>query len=189
MTVSRRTPATEVRAKLIDAGRVLLERDGPAGLTIRTVATEAGVAPMSVYNHFGDKDGLLDGLVTDAFREFGAAIAVTDSEATERLRHSGRAYREFAITYPVVYSLMFSTGCAPDPFVATSAFSVLADLVRYGQAAGVLRPDDPFAIAMQIWSCTHGAMSLELAGAGPPGVDYARNFEHLLELLLRGLHV
>lgn len=65
---TRRTPATEVRTNLIASGRRILERDGVAGLTVRVVATDAGVAPMGVYNHFDGKEGLLDALVNSTLR-------------------------------------------------------------------------------------------------------------------------
>ncbi|MGV9669747.1 MULTISPECIES: TetR/AcrR family transcriptional regulator [unclassified Gordonia (in: high G+C Gram-positive bacteria)] len=187
-TPSRRTPATEVRANLIHAGRRILERDGVAGLTVRSVAKEAGVAPMGVYNHFDGKEGLLDALVSDAFAEFGHNLrAVTDSDPAARLAHSGRAYRDFALAYPIVYELMFSSECQPDAETAQGAFTALSDIVQYGQAAGVIRTGDAAVLAMQVWSCAHGAVSLELAGALPPLLDPAANYEGVLALIANGL--
>ena len=184
---TRRTPATEVRTNLIASGRRILERDGVAGLTVRVVATDAGVAPMGVYNHFDGKEGLLDALVNDAFAEFARMIDVTDDDARERLAHSGRAYREFALRYPVAYSLMFSREHHPDSDVAEHAFSVLTEHIRYGQNAGLLVKDDPHQATMQVWSCVHGAVALELAGTHPPTIDPVENYEHVLAVVLRGL--
>ena len=184
---TRRTPATEVRTNLIASGRRILERDGVAGLTVRAVATDAGVAPMGVYNHFDGKEGLLDALVSDAFVEFARMIDVTDDDARERLAHSGRAYREFARRYPVAYSLMFSREHHPDSDVADHAFAVLTDHIRYGQNAGLLMKIDPYQATMQVWSCVHGAVSLELAGTRPPTIDPTENYEHVLAMVVRGL--
>ena len=183
----RRTPATEVRANLIASGRRILERDGVAGLTVRSVATEAGVAPMGVYNHFDGKEGLLDALVSDAFAEFTRMIDVTDDDARDRLAHSGRAYREFALKYPVVYSLMFGSDHHPDSDIADHAFEVLTDHIRYGQNAGLLTRAEPHEVTMQVWSCVHGAVSLELAGTQPPTIDPGTNYERVLAMVLRGL--
>ncbi|MGV9827184.1 TetR/AcrR family transcriptional regulator [Gordonia sp. NPDC003429] len=184
---TRRTPAIEVRSNLVASGRRILERDGVAGLTIRAVATDAGVAPMGVYNHFDGKEGLLDALVSDAFDEFARLIAVTDDDPRVRLAHSGRAYREFATTYPVVYALMFSSDCHPDDESAGNAFAALTEIVRYGQAGGVIVGGDAAALAMQIWSCVHGAVSLELAASHPPTVDAVANYEQVLGLIARGV--
>ncbi|MGC4935119.1 TetR/AcrR family transcriptional regulator [Gordonia sp. DT30] len=184
---NRRTPATEVRANLIRAGRHILERDGVSGLTVRAVAKEAGVAPMGVYNHFDGKEGLLDALVSDAFFELATATATTDTDPVERLAHSGRAYREFALAFPTVYELMFSADCDPSTDAAATAFDSLADVVRYGQVAGMIRAGDPLLLAMQIWSCVHGAVSLELARSGPPFIDPAGNYADVIALIARGV--
>lgn len=183
----RRTPAVEVRANLLAAGRVILERDGVAGLTIRAVATEAEVAPMGVYNHFEGKEGLLDGLVTSGFRDLDEAIRVVDTAPLARLRSSGRRYREFALANPVLYGLMFSADCTPDPVVAGRAFEGLAEILRYGQAAGEVVEGDPYELALQAWSAVHGAVGLELAGAAPPVVDIGSNYENVIAMVARGL--
>ncbi len=142
---------------------------------------------MGVYNHFDGKDGLLDAVVTDGFVEFAQAIGTTDSDASARLLNSGVAYRRFALNYPTLYELMFSTECNADMDTAENAFRVLTDVIRYGQAAGVVRPGDPDGLAFQTWSAVHGAMSLELARSYPPSVDAEANFEQILGFITRGL--
>ncbi len=63
-----RTPSQDVERALVDAAEAVLVREGPAGVTVRAVAAEAGVAPMGVYNRFGGKDGLVSAiLVARAF--------------------------------------------------------------------------------------------------------------------------
>ncbi|MDL9946555.1 TetR/AcrR family transcriptional regulator [Gordonia sp. ABSL11-1] len=182
-----RTPATEVRANLVAAGRRLLEAKGAAALTVRAVATEAGVAPMGVYNHFDGKDGLLNAVVTDGFRELATRIAATDADASARLLNSGRQYRRFAVSSPTMYELMFSTECHPDDEVAAGAFEILVDIIRYGQAARHIMDGEPYALAGQVWACVHGAVSLELLAPHPPTVDPADNYEALLTLIERGI--
>ncbi|MCF8608729.1 TetR/AcrR family transcriptional regulator [Gordonia sp. HY285] len=186
-TPCRRTPASQVRSSLVTAGRKILETKGPSGLTVRAVASAAGVAPMGVYNHFDGKDGLLDAVVTDGFAEFGRAIAAADSDPTERLLASGRAYRAFALANPTLYSLMFGGMCRPDDATASGAFLALIEVVQYGQVGGIIRDDDPAALAMQIWSCVHGATSLELSSPMPPGADMDANYESVIALIARGV--
>lgn len=186
-TKSTRTPATEVRANLVAAGRRLLEKKGAAALTVRAVATEAGVAPMGVYNHFHGKEGLLNAVVTDGFRELATRIAATDADASARLLSSGRQYRLFAIASPTMYELMFSTECHPDDEVAAGAFEVLVDIIRYGQAARHIMDGEPYALAGQVWACVHGAVSLELLAPHPPTIAPADNYEQLLTLIERGI--
>lgn len=182
-----RTAAADVRGQLLAAGRRILERDGEAGLTVRAVAAEAGVAPMGVYNHFDGKEGLLDAVVTDGFAEFGRAIAATDDDATARLLASGLGYRAFALANPVLYSLMFSSRCRPDDETAARSFGVLVDIIRYAQVGGILRPGAAEGLALQVWSCVHGAVALELSGALPPDTDATAVYENVLRLVTAGL--
>lgn len=142
---------------------------------------------MGVYNHFDGKDGLLNAVVTDGFRELGARIAATDADASARLLNSGRQYRRFAVSSPTMYELMFSTECHPDDEVAAGAFEVLVDIIRYGQAARHIMDGEPYALAGQVWACVHGAVSLELLAPHPPKIDPADNYEALLTLIERGI--
>lgn len=197
-TRATRTRSQDVEQNLLDAAEAVLMREGLAGVTVRAVAAEAGVAPMGVYNRFGSKDGLIDALVMRSFdllRE-----AVTDRgevDPLERLSASGRRYREFALSHPQHYSVIFispPSGAGPhgptdDPEVgehARAAFEALVAHVVYGLEAGALRPGDPVELAQQIWSTVHGAVSLELNQMVLTD-DPAATYEHLLALLLAGL--
>ena len=66
-TTRGRTRSRDVQQNLLDAAEAVLAREGLAGVTIREVAAEAGVAPMGVYNRFGSKDGLIGALVMRSF--------------------------------------------------------------------------------------------------------------------------
>ena len=52
-----------VRAALIEAGADLFSKHGPAKVSVRQVAREAGVNHGLVHRHFGSKDGLLKAVV------------------------------------------------------------------------------------------------------------------------------
>ena len=67
-----RTPSAQVASELLNAAESVLVKDGMRGLTVRAVAAEAGVAPMSVYNHFGGKAGLLAALPLRCARPAGS---------------------------------------------------------------------------------------------------------------------
>ena len=48
---------------ILDAAAHLVERAGFRGVTLAEVAHRAGVSRRTVYRYFGDRDGLLDGLI------------------------------------------------------------------------------------------------------------------------------
>jgi len=54
-----RATTEQVRDRLLDAAERLIYRDGIHGTGVDTILDEASVARMSLYNQFGNKDGLV----------------------------------------------------------------------------------------------------------------------------------
>jgi AcrR family transcriptional regulator len=57
------------RDGVVVAALAIADRDGIGALTMRALATELGVKPMSVYHYVRDKDEILDALVDAVFAE------------------------------------------------------------------------------------------------------------------------
>lgn len=194
-TVTRhRTPTLEVRDALLRAARALLDERGPDALTVRDIATRAGVGVMGVYNRFGSKDGIINALLQQGFDELSTAVAVTpDSDDPRRSIVSGLGrYRAFALANPAMYRLMFDH---PLPSIepshaartaARNAFNRLVDTVRLGIATGHLQPGEPDEIAQRLWAACHGAVSLELRHIGFVA-DHSTHYTALVNTILRGL--
>ena len=166
-----RTPSAEVERELLAAAETVLVRDGPGGLTVRAVAAEAGIAPMGVYNRLGGKDGLVDALLIKGFDRLRAAIeAGREPDMLTRLRSSGLRYREFALTNPNFYAIMFEDAIPREHEStevtehARGSFAALVRLVELASASGVIAAPNPLEAAQQIWSAVHGAVALELKG-------------------------
>ena len=198
--VRKRARTADVRTALVDAAWWVLEHEGLAGLTVRAVATRAGVAPMGVYNHLRDKDGLLTAVLTRAFEDFAAAITYpAHLPPTEAFTAQGRAYREFALAHPVPYSLMFGLSRTEPPTdgdtapdlralheAGARAFGRLVTGIQAGQVAGTIRRDPPEQIAFAVWSAVHGAVGLESTAGTDP--DTARaSYEQVLAMITRGI--
>ena len=192
-----RTPSRAVEQALVDAAERVLVRDGLHGLTVRAVAGEAGVAPMGVYNRFGNKDGLVAAVLLRGFDALAAGIGGSDGDRPEeRLVSCGRHYRDFALGHPQHYEAMFGTAVSPAAREAATtaelaehagaAFGVLVTEVSRAMDAGVLRRDDPAETAQVIWSAVHGAVTLELAGVVQVA-DADATYERLLATLVAGL--
>jgi AcrR family transcriptional regulator len=189
---AERTRSVDVERALIDAAESVLVREGPAGVTVRAVAAEAGVAPMGVYNHLGGKDGLVSAILIRGFDGLAAAISAgAEADPVERLRACGVRYREFALAHPQHYAVMFEGAIPVEAATAdaeqhaAAAFEALVDKVAYGIARGAIRPGDAFDTAQQIWSTVHGAVALELKGLVLTP-DPEATYRALLETLLRG---
>ena len=108
VTGRARTRSQDVEQNLLDAAEAVLAREGLAGVTVRAVATEAGVAPMGVYNRFGSKDGLIEALVMRSFDLLREAVSEHgERDPMLRLRRSGQRYRDFALSHPQHYAVIF----------------------------------------------------------------------------------
>lgn len=191
--VKARTPSADVERAIVDAAERLLVDEGPDALTVRAIATAAGVAPMSVYNHLGGKNGVLDQLLIRGFDGLSAALSdVHSDDPFEDLAEAGRRYRTFAREHPSHYALMFERS-VPDyePSMLTlgharASFKALEVLVQRAMAAGVIDAANPADVAQQLWSTCHGSVSLELRGIGFCD-DAAGNAEATAYCMLRGL--
>jgi AcrR family transcriptional regulator len=188
-----RTPSASVSGELVAAAEAVLVRDGPGALTVRAVATEAGIAPMGVYNRFGGKDGLVDALLIIGFDRLRAAIESGDEPVMiERLRACGLRYRAFALANPSFYAVMFEEAIPHERDSeevgehANAAFGALVRLVELTAATGAILAPDPAEAAQQIWSCVHGAVALELKGLVQTP-DPLATYESFIDTILRGL--
>jgi AcrR family transcriptional regulator len=191
--VAARTPSADVERAIVDAAEHLLVTDGPDALTVRAIASAAGVAPMSVYNHLGGKNGVLDALLIRGFDGLGTAlVGVSTGDPFEDLAEAGRRYRQFAQEHPSHYALMFERS-VPDyePSLlamghARATFKELEVLVQRAMAAGVIAAGDPAEVAQRLWNTCHGTVSLELRGIGFCD-DPGDNAEATAYSMLRGL--
>jgi AcrR family transcriptional regulator len=188
-----RTPSADVERELLAAAEAVLVRDGPGKLTVRAVATEAGIAPMGVYNRLGGKDGLVDALLIKGFDLLRAAVdAASGADMRDRFFDCGWRYRAFALANPHFYAIMFEDAIPhafDNPEVgehADAAFHALVRMVELTAAAGVIAAPDPIETAQQIWSTVHGAVALELKGLIQTP-DPAATYGASLDTLYRGL--
>ena len=191
-----RTPSTDVARAILDAAAELLEESGPSALSIRAIAERAHVAPMGVYNHFGDKSTVLDRLYQRGAQDFQAALAERkdDPDPLIALRSVGQAYRRFAHDHAAEFSLLFLQpvpGFLPSPEshqAILGAFQILVGTISRCQETGILVEGSAIDLARFIWASIHGFVLLERtswsAVTGQPG---DAGFEDFLDHLGDGI--
>jgi AcrR family transcriptional regulator len=143
------------QAKIIDAAARLLREYGPAAVTTRRVAEQAGVQPPAIYRLFGDKDGLLEAVaehVMAAFASSKAAIAQAASadniDPLDDLRAGWQSQIEFGVANPALFRLLSDpTRVARSPG-AQSGQRVLEARVHRVATAGRLRVSEGRAVGM-----------------------------------------
>jgi len=148
----------------------LIRDEGPEGLTVRALARRAGVAPMSIYNHFDGKNGVLDALIIEGFTILATRSDTSLGDPRDNLVAGSLAYRDFALEYRAHYTVMFLhqfvgyTPSAHTMYVAAKGFEILAGQVLTCQERGMFPGRSYPDVAQQLWAAVHGYVALEIAG-------------------------
>ena len=115
--------------RLLDAAIAVADAGGIAALTIRSLADELGVKPMSLYHHVANKEAIIDGVVDVVFSEIDLPPADADWRSALRQRaHSARAVLR---RHPWATPLMESRS-HPGPATLRHHDAVLGTLRRGG---------------------------------------------------------
>jgi AcrR family transcriptional regulator len=128
---------------------------GAAALSLRAIARELGITAPAIYNHFPSRDDLVTALIKDAFTSFAEALesardALPFDDHAGRLRAICQAYREWALTNPQKYVLIFGTpisGYKMDPeasLTSQRSFLVLMAVIGEGYQSGKYRLADSY---------------------------------------------
>lgn len=174
---SRKPPSRyhhgDLRRALLDEAARTIAQQGAEGLTLREVGTRLGVSRTALYRHFSDKSALLAAVAGEGFQRFRDDLhsAWLEGEGTRvGFDRMGAAYVRFAVSHPAHYRVMFGDYrhlCGKDPELQTSAasaFQVLVDAIVSLQKAGLVRADEPRALAGYIWAVVHGIAMLAIDG-------------------------
>jgi AcrR family transcriptional regulator len=165
----QRTP--ELRDHVLSVAVGLLDREGVAGFTTRSVAREAETSTPAVYELFGDKSGLVREVFFEGFRllrrRLGTLVDSDDPRAD--LVRLAQIYRGFIRDNPVLSDVMFSrpfTDFEPGPSELEASGSVrifIVERVRRCVEPGLLRGDET-DIAHVLVSLVQGMAAAENAG-------------------------
>lgn len=217
-TTARAAPTSASRpplstTRVLEGAVTLADRSGMAAFTIRRLADELGVKPMSIYHYLPNKDAIVDGMVDVVFAEI--TLPPEDLEWRDAMRVRCRSAREVLIRHPWAPPLMESR-TTPGPATLRHHESVLACLRRGGlpfdlmaHAGAVLdsfvygftlqEANLPFGGTEQIGELAETIVEAMPTGDYPhvveftvehvlkPGYSFGRSFDVGLDLLLDGL--
>jgi AcrR family transcriptional regulator len=198
---------------VLEGAMTVADRAGVSALTMRSLADELGVKPMSLYHHVANKDAVLDGIVDAVFAE----IELPDPGGDWRTAMRDRAVsaREVLGRHPWAIPLLESRRAPGDAILrhhdavlgalrrggfsvpmAAHAFSLLDSYV-HGFALG--EAGLPFDDTEQAHEVAAEMVQQVPADDLPhlfelttehvmqPGYDYGEEFAYGLELILDGL--
>ncbi|MEP9374594.1 TetR/AcrR family transcriptional regulator [Mesorhizobium sp. KR1-2] len=190
-----------LRAELLEAAHELVKEEGYEGLTIRKLAQRVGYAPMSVYSYFADKHAILLALAEDAFETLARRMEQdVPAEPLAALRKIMEEYAVFALENPNEYRTVFMTFMTRDPEElggrnATEmeelesrnpALRILLKRVQACIDAGIFK-GDAHAISTLLWSCSHGAISLQITRPSYPFGEPGKFLRTAMKVTLAGL--
>lgn len=109
---NRRGQGTRLRSELLQAALRVLDGSGGVDLTLRIIASEAGVSPQAVYAHFRGREDLTFEVIRMCWQQVADEMAVASHRARGgaliRLRAQLRAYLQYAANSPGRYQLLFA---------------------------------------------------------------------------------
>lgn len=163
----------ELRAALVAAALDILERDGPAALSLRGLARTVGVSAMAPYHHFEDRAALLAAVAAAGFDQLQQRkldlYAQVGASPREALVAGTMSYVRFVLDHPNLYRLMKGPELAdqaryPELQRAAAApagmlMAILAELFD-----GSPPPIPLSDCAQMLWGLSHGIGTLALDG-------------------------
>lgn len=183
------------RARLGGIAAELYARDGADGISMRTLAREAGISRSTPYSYFRDKDEILDCVRAIGFQRLGDVClhAVASQErARDSLTAMGMAHVLFAAHQPKIYGLMFERPVS----TSVSSPELVAAVERLRQAAtaplrecvglGLFKGSES-DLAGTLWAMLHGLAALYLTGHIGDEEELVRRFRLMDQMLDRGL--
>jgi AcrR family transcriptional regulator len=190
----------DLRPALIAAALRIIEKDGPAALTLRGVAQRVGVSAAAPYHHFPDKEAILAAVAEEGFAKLLGAMeeaqATAGKSAQARLQATGVGYVRFAARHPSHYRVMFAGEKDAERYpslhlMAERTFTLLVENIRQAQAEGSIREGTPEELGCLAWSTVHGLAMLHIEGMlsapGCPTMDIEPFAAAASAMIARGL--
>jgi AcrR family transcriptional regulator len=205
LTLERRKRNKEIQqSAILDAARELFVEAGEEAVTLRAVAERIGYSTTVIYQHFSDKQALIQSLCDHDFLHLAQEFSrlATIPHPGERLHALGLGYVRFALDHPGSFRFMFLTPRAPLPpedsaipkgNVTHDAYALLKHTLSECRDHGLVRPE--FAnleqLAQLCWATVHGIACLHLlSGVHGLWVEWQPAMENAgkaLEIFERGI--
>ncbi len=169
--------------RLLAIARGIVIDEGAEAVSMRRVATAAGVTPMAIYRHYANREALLKSVADACFAEIGERWAqrpragdLDEVDLDERVTELLDDHLDFALGQPRLYDFLFTErreGARqwPDDFRdgGSPSLNLVAEVVRTGVRRGELRDEDEWELALMFAAMLHGLV--RLYGAGRIGLS------------------
>jgi len=173
------------REAILAAALAHIETHGVDALSMRTLATELGVAPNALYRYFPSKTDLSFALADESGRILLSALqaAAQGLSLLDAVRATAQTYLHFARTRPALYAVKMSH-CKAAGEEPPSHAQVWDFVLSF--TADLSTPWDREDLALSLWAALHGLVELDRADM-LDGRDAQATLNVMLDVLLAGL--
>ncbi|WP_156954541.1 TetR/AcrR family transcriptional regulator [Paraburkholderia acidipaludis] len=179
------TARQALRARILEAARRIVARDGLTALSMRKIADAIGYSPASLYLYFENRDAIAQALGDEGYAMLLAALELpadssqSAAEPVIRLRALAQAYIAFAHAHPQTYRLVFVDLPGTHEQEAEPVVRVFAD------ALAALGHPDEMRLAKAFWATLHGIATLAAARPAFSRTPLDQLVEAVLDVWLR----
>lgn len=189
---------SDTKNTILSAACDIYLEEGYKGLSMRKVASLAGLSPTAIYRHFQNKEALHHQVLREGFFTFDSYLqqALSAETPLERLALAAERFFAFATEQSKYYEILFLTmdrtvehkvkgALVKD---ATVSLRFMIDRVQDCMDDGSLKQDDAEEVAMLLLCTCNGFFGLYVSKKriDPPEIMKARYFR-MYQRLLRGL--
>src|SRR6266581_3709698 len=139
-----------LKAAALKAAFALVAKGGHEQLSLREVADAVGVAHRSLYNHFEDREALLDAVATDAYTRLAARLVKAWTP------------EDYTATYALMTSRPHAT-MKHNPPLQSAVHKVITEAMRIF-CRDIETPAERRRAVMKIYITLYGGISLYAAG-------------------------
>ena len=138
--------------RVLDAARSFIEQHGVEQLSMRRLADEAEVSVRTLYNHFGDKDGLLTALVQRSLDSMDVEVhQIAARDPIERIWEAVAVSIDKMVSdvpKAVVRAILMDDRLVSQVNERWTGWNLIVTEIRAAMHSGALRPDiDPVVLA------------------------------------------
>jgi len=195
-TLLREQARTSVHQAILDAARVLIGKEGYAGLSMRRLAESIGYTPRTIYLYFTDKDDLLSELIEEDVGRLCDRLETAAAEQPDpgrRLDAVALAYVAFGLENPHAYEAAFMLHNHPLTREAATLKGhvqgrrMVETLARVVRESGRVAPEGNLQVVVQALRCAlHGIVSLHLLRRNLAGITWETLVTYLVAGVVRG---
>lgn len=185
------------KERIFSAAKTVLEKEGIAGLSMRRIAQVSGMATMSLYRHYADKDALLNALMADGLAGWEErARAIRAKSASQWLERLTDEFLAFALEEPHRFDAAFFLPAPkarqyPDDFAAGRSPVIALTIAKIDEARaeGLLGEAPALDVALAVSALAQGLISMHRARRFSEEAEFAALYRSVMRKSLRALSI